>query len=148
MSGQQMQPDLPIVARNPQTGESVRVDIGGALQAAMREAVAAAVAQSKDALLDNGRKALVKATSGEKVTVTHQGSQEIEDNFSVGPATKRTFLQGMAVDLGFAAMAVLATVTAGDFDITDVEQWTLLGAMVLKTCIQTGMSYVMRLKVE
>jgi hypothetical protein len=125
------------------------IDLG----ALIKEAVNTAVQQNKDALIASGQKAIAKAASGEKVSVKHAGSaadsSEVEDNFDFGPSSKRTLLQGLAVDLGFAAMAVLGTATAGgDFDITDAEQWTILGAMLVKTVLQTGMSYVMRLRVD
>jgi hypothetical protein len=150
---QRMQPDLPpIVARNPQTGEQVRVDIGAELREAIRQAVTGAVAQNKDTMIASGQKLATNALTGQKSTVNAAvpaalADSELEDNFQMGPATKRTLLNGLAVDLGFAAMAVIGTVSATDFDITDTEAWTLVGVMLVKTVIQTGMSYVMRLKV-
>lgn len=147
---QQMKPDLPpVVARNPQTGETVRVDLGADLREAIRQAVAASVVENKDAMLGNAQAAIKKVAQGQKPTVTApQGPIELEGEFEMGPSTKRTLLQGLAVDLGFAATATLATVTSTDFNFFDKEAWTLTAVMMLKTLIQTGMSYMMRLKVE
>jgi len=153
MPGQQMQPDVPIVARNPQTGETVRVDLGTDLREAIRQAITQSVVENKDVMMGNAQKLAANALTGQKSTVNAAvpaalAGSELEDNFEMGPATKRTLLNGLAVDLGFAAMAVIGTVSATDFDITDTEAWTLVGVMLVKTIIQTGMSYAMRLKVN
>jgi hypothetical protein len=153
MPGQQMQPDVPIVARNPQTGETVRVDLGTDLREAIRQAITQSVVENKDVMMGNAQKLAANALTGQKSTVNAAvpaalAGSELEDNFEMGPATKRTLLNGLAVDLGFAAMAVIGTVSATDFDITDTEAWTLVGVMLVKTVIQTGMSYAMRLKVN
>lgn len=152
MPGQQMQPDVPIVARNPQTGEQVRVDLSTDLREAIRQAIVQAAVENKDALQANAQRALVKKVQGEQLSVAAPtpaalAGTELEDSFEMGPATKRTFVQGMAVDMGFAALAVLATVTSTDFNVADKEAWTVVGVMMLKTLIQTGMSYAMRLKI-
>lgn len=152
-SPQQMRPDIPpVVARNPQTGETVRVDLSTDLREAIRQAITQSVVENKDAMIGNAQKAIAKAAKGEKVTVQAPipaalAGSLAENSFQMGPATKRTFVQGMAVDMGFAAMAVLATVTSTDFNVADKEAWMLVGVMMLKTVIQTGMSYVMRLKI-
>lgn len=151
---QGMQPDVPpVVARNPQTGETVSVNIGTDLREAIRQAITQSVVENKDALQANAQRALVKKVQGEQVSVSAPtpaalAGGELEGDFEMGPATKRTLLQGLAVDMGFAAMTAVGMATAGDFDFTDPEQWSLLGVLMLKTLIQTGMSYVMRLKVD
>lgn len=58
----------------------------------------------------------------------------------------RTFIQGLAIDLGFALLSVLA-LALGDFDFLDGAAWATLGVLVLKTIIQTAISYVARLKI-
>jgi hypothetical protein len=44
-------------------------------------------------------------------------------------------------------LAAGATVIGPGADVFDKELWTLVGAMMLKTIIQTGMSYMMRMQV-
>lgn len=152
-SPQQMRPDIPpVVARNPQTGETVRVDLSTDLREAIRQAITQSVVENKDAMIGNAQTAIAKAVQGQKPTVQAPVPAALagtvaEDSFEMGPATKRTFVQGMAVDMGFAALAVLATVTSTDFNVADKEAWTVVGVMMLKTLIQTGMSYAMRLKI-
>ena len=150
---QQMRPDVPIVARNPETGETVRVSIDSDLREAIRQAITQSVVEGQDAMQDNLRRAAAKKLAGEKVTVSAPvpaalAGTELEENFEMGPATKRTLLQGLAIDMGFAGMATLMTITSTDFNIADKEAWIFVGVMMLKTVLQTGMSYMMRLKVD
>lgn len=58
----------------------------------------------------------------------------------------RTFVQGLAIDIGFALLSVLA-LALGDFDFLDGAAWATLGVLVLKTIIQTAISYLARLKI-
>ncbi|MGX4711635.1 hypothetical protein [Rhodococcus ruber] len=58
----------------------------------------------------------------------------------------RTFVQGLAIDVGFALLSVLA-LALGDFDFLDGAAWATLGVLVLKTIIQTAISYLARLKI-
>ncbi len=58
----------------------------------------------------------------------------------------RTFVQGFGIDLGFALLSVLA-LAFGDFNFLDGAAWATLGVLVLKTIIQTAISYVARLKI-
>jgi flagellar motor component MotA len=57
----------------------------------------------------------------------------------------RTFVQGLAIDLVAALVAVLAMLA--DLDPFAKETWILLGALFVKTLIQTVAAYVMRLRV-
>ena len=57
----------------------------------------------------------------------------------------RTFVQGLGIDIGFALLSVLA-LALGDFDFLSGAAWATLGVLVLKTIIQTAISYVARLK--
>ncbi|WP_418344919.1 hypothetical protein [Rhodococcus pyridinivorans] len=58
----------------------------------------------------------------------------------------RTFVQGLAIDLGFALLSVLA-LALSDFDFLSGAAWATLGVLVLKTIIQTAISYIARLKI-
>ena len=145
---EKMQYDAPPPPKRP------AIDI----QAAIQEAVNQALIQSKDHMQANAQRALVKGVQGKKPAVQHQGKEEeslleeitgdIEEAWTGGPVTTRTFIQGMAVDLGFAMLATLATVMGSDFNAFDKEAWTLVGVLMLKTLITTGLSYMMKLRVS
>ena len=128
MPAQQMRPDPP--ALKPPIN----------IQAAIQQAVQAAITENKDQAIANAQKAAKKIVSGEKL--------EVESSFSGGPVTTKTFVQGMAVDLGFAAMATLAMVAQPDFNVLDKDAWVLIGVLMLKTIIQTGISYAMKQQVK
>ena len=55
----------------------------------------------------------------------------------------RSFLQGLAVDLGVAVITVLVTVF-GDANGWGDLQWGIIGFTLAKTCVQSIASYVMR----
>lgn len=110
------------------------------IQQAIQDAVREAVEQNKEAAVANAQKAIKKVATGEKV--------QLESSFSGGPMTTKTFVQGMTVDLGFAAMATLAMVAQPDFNVLDKDAWVLVGVLMLKTIIQTGISYAMKQQVR
>lgn len=144
---QQMQPDIPpVVARNPQTGETVRVDIGTELREAIRQAITQSVVDNKDAMAANTNRAIAKMVKAEVKEEVEEQTDNLEASFSGGPATTRTFIQGAALDIGAAVMAVVATMVGPDTDIFSTELWTLVGVMMLKTILQTFMSYAIRFK--
>lgn len=58
----------------------------------------------------------------------------------------RTFLQGLGFDILFALVSVIA-LSLNDFNFLDGAAWATLGILVLKTIIQTAVSYVARLKI-
>jgi hypothetical protein len=133
-------------AVNPQTGESVRVDVGQSLQDAIKQAVAESIKTGTPEMQANAKKAIAKAVSGEKVTV--KAPNEIEGEMQFGASTKRTLLQNLAVDIGFAATTTLGMMTQDNFDFTDPEQWKIMGILLVKTAITTLLSFMMRLKVD
>lgn len=152
---EQMQPDVPpvpVVARHPDTGEAVKVDIADSLQAAIQSALTEALTANKDQLQANAQNAITALVSGRKPVVEKEkkttSDGHVEDAFSVGPHTIRTFFSGMAIDVGFAVVATLATVFSPNFNAMDTEAWLLVGAMVLKTGLSTAISYVLKLKVR
>lgn len=149
-SAEEMQYDGP-----PQPKRPAPVDLNAAIQ----DAVNQALIQSKDHLQANAQRALVKGVKGKKPTVRHNSRDDdenifeeiagdIEDAWTGGPVTTRTFVQGMAVDVGFALLATLATVMGGDFNAFDTEAWVLVGIMMLKTLITTALSYIMKMRVS
>jgi hypothetical protein len=132
-----MRYDVPVVATNTQTGQRVPVD----LQAVIQQAVNQAVAQNKDQLAIRAQRAIEKAVTKESDEIR----EEIEGSFTGGIATTRTFIQGAAIDIGAAVLAVLATMIGPDTNLFDKELWAIVAVMMVKTVIQTGISYTMRL---
>lgn len=57
----------------------------------------------------------------------------------------RTFLQGMGLDIVFALVAVIGTL--GNVNFFSKAGWITLGVLVIKTIIQTVISYIARLKI-
>ena len=146
---QQMRPDtVPVSARNPQTGEQVRVDISQDLRAAIQQAIKAAVNENKDGLAQSGQAVVKSAVAGSRPTFELPESVHLESSFEAGPATIRTFMQGAALDMGAAVFAVVATMLGPDTDIFDKELWGIVGVMMVKTVIQTGLSYAMKMRVR
>ena len=118
------------------------------IQGAVQEAVAANMGH----LQASAQRALSNTVQGKKVTIAHvdapTGEQEIEDSWSGGPATTKTFVQGFVIDIGFAMMAAFATIMTPGFNVMDREAWTVVGALAVKTVLQTGISYMTKLKVS
>ncbi len=59
---------------------------------------------------------------------------------------KRTFVQGLAVDVLFA-IATTLLLWLPDADLSSREAWLVIGTALLKTALTAAASYVMRLKV-
>lgn len=137
-----MRPDIAPPPPPPPPAQP-RFDIAAMIQAAVNEAIV----NNKDQLQANAQRALVKGIKGEKITVKNPGNH-IEDSWQSGPATKKTLVQGLVVDVGFAVMAALATVTQPGFNFFDAEAWTVVGALVIKTVLTTAISYMTKLKVD
>lgn len=137
---QQMQYDVPVAAAAPAVPG---IDLGSLI----REAVNTAVQQNKQQFVANTQKAIEKAVDN-KTEPIEAKVEHLEGSFQGGVVTTRTFIQGAAIDIGFAALAAGATVIGPGADVFDKELWTLVGAMMLKTMIQTGMSYMMKMQVK
>jgi hypothetical protein len=76
------------------------------------------------------------------------GEGEIGHEMVVADAksrSKRTFVQGLGIDLAVATVAVILAFVGQD--PFNRNTWILLGALLAKTLVQTVASYVMRLRV-
>ena len=60
--------------------------------------------------------------------------------------SKRTFVQGLAIDVAIAIAAALL-VWLPDADLSSRTAWIILGTAVAKSTLTAAASYVMRLKV-
>lgn len=114
-------PAAPVSALDPATGQMVAVDVPDNLRDALGQAIAGSMSDAAAAVT-------TKATA-------------VEASLQGGPVTTRTFKQGLAVDLSLAAAAVVATTTSGTFDPFSKEAWVILGLLLVKTLVQTGLSY-------
>ena len=134
-------PQVPVVARNQQTGESVKLDIGAALQKAVN-----------DALKENSRIAAANATKALQAKANSSfgidGDETIEEAFQSGAVTKLTLARGLALDAGVGLVAAFATIADGPgFSVFDKELWTtIMPALLAKTVVQTFMSFAMSSK--
>lgn len=128
----QYQPDIPVAQ-----------SMGSVIQQAVN-----------DALQENARHAAANATRAmQKKAKPHglmeiDGSETVEEAFQSGAVTTMTFVRGIALDIGVAIVAAFATIADGpNFSAFDAELWkTIVPALVIKTVVQTGISFAMKAK--
>jgi hypothetical protein len=127
------------------------IDYTKILKDAFIEAMREAGPQLKDTAGDYVKQTVDHVTKGDKidwdhptvVATTAQGRELVVADAK--SRSWRTFLQGLIFDIGFALVAVLATLSGAD--PFQKETWILFGTLVIKTLISTVISYVMRLKI-
>jgi hypothetical protein len=147
---QQMRPDVPtqVTARNQATGESVKLDIGSVIQQAVNDALR----QNSAAAAQNASKAMqakaIPRAAMPKGSMELTGDETVEEAFTSGAVTRITFIRGLALDVGVGLVAAFATIASGpNFSAFDKELWTaIIPALLMKTVVQTVMSYVMKAK--
>jgi uncharacterized protein (DUF983 family) len=115
----QMVPDVPVIARNPATGEQVRVNVS----AALREAIKAAITET------------VAGTMVSAFAVEHPKAVTVAYRL-----TDRTLMHGAAIDLAVAAAAVVATILSPDSTFT-AAMWVVTAVLAVKTLVQASVSY-------
>lgn len=143
-------PELPFEPPAlPQRPEEVVKDLTGVdldYGKVLADAFADALRQVRDESGPLVRDSVGAITSGQPVEVvakTSKGKQLVVAD--ARSRSFRTFLQGLGIDIVVAIIAVLATLT--NLDPFDRQTWILLGALLIKTVVQTAVSYVMRLRV-
>jgi hypothetical protein len=141
-------PPQTVTARNQQTGETVKLDLGSVIQQAVNDALrqnSAAAAQKASTAM--AAKAIPRAAMP-KGSTELTGDETVEEAFTSGAVTRLTFLRGIALDIGVALAAAFATIASGpNFSAFDAELWTaIVPALVMKTVVQTGMSFVLKAK--
>lgn len=112
---------VPVVARNPETGEAVRVDVSEDLRAAIRAAITDSVMESRPELVG--------------VAKAHPSLVRVAQEFA-----ERTLLHGAGIDVAFAVAAVLATVTGPDSTLTKVL-WVITAILAAKTLLQAASAF-------
>lgn len=136
-------PSAPPVAP---TGSTLSV-----IDAGIKEAIAAAMPAIKAQALDYAKAELQDTLAGKTIdqahptiTVTTAKGKELQIADAKN-RSYRTFIQGLSLDIFFALMAMVGTLTG--FDPLAKASWLTLGALVLKTIFQTAISYVSRMKI-
>ena len=112
---------VPVVARNPETGETVRVDVSEDLREAIKTAINSTVMEHRPELVG--------------VAKAHPTVTQLAVEFA-----ERTLLHGAGIDVAVAIAAVLATVTAPDSTLTHAL-WIITACLAAKTLVQAGAAY-------
>jgi len=137
-----------VTARNQATGQSVKLDIGSVIQQAVNDALR----QNTAAAAQNATRAMqakaVPRAAMPKGSLELTGDETVEEAFTSGAVTRLTFLRGLALDVGVGLAAAFATIADGpNFSAFDSELWqAVIPALVMKTVVQTGISFVMKAK--
>jgi hypothetical protein len=122
------------------------VDVSGITEA-IKTALADAVRMGADYVYQTGQ----AVAAGQQVdhrnpTVTATDSTGYElVKADARSRSGRTLVQGLIIDLFFAVVALLGTVTHAE--VLDKASWTIFFVLLGKTLIQTSLAYFMRLKV-
>jgi hypothetical protein len=128
------------------------VDFGKILKEAFSDALVEAGAKLKETSKGYAKDSWGAIKEGETVDVLHPtvtATTSKGQELVVADAKSRsgrTFVQGLLIDITFAVIAVMVGLSS-DFDPMQKGAWIVLAALVIKTIIQTIVSYVMRLKV-
>jgi hypothetical protein len=131
----------------PPPGMDVGAIIGASVKAAVNELLPALKDQAAGYIRETGQAAKRGDTVDHQhptITATTAAGRElvVADAKSRG---WRTFLQGLAIDVFAALLAILGTLTG--LDPFAQETWVIVGALAVKTLIQTVISYIARLQV-
>ena len=127
------------------------IDVSDVMKDALADALRQAATKLKEGAKDYGKASWDAIREGKSVdilspTITAETSKGKE--LVVADARSRswrTLVQGLAIDITVAVIAVLAMLT--DMDPFAKETWILLGALVIKSVVTAIVSYFMRLKV-
>lgn len=122
-------PPVPVVARNPVTGEQVRVDVGKDLREAIKQAINSTVMENRPTLAH----------------VASTVQPRFEGAFRGGFFTDRTLLHGAVIDLAVAVLAALATYVSPESGFSK-GAWLVVGALAAKTVMQAGLSFATKVK--
>jgi hypothetical protein len=123
----------------------------GSIEASIKEAIAAAMPEIRAEALNYAKAELQATLSGQQIdqahptiTVTTSKGKELKIA-DAKSRSYRTFVQGLSLDVFFALVALLGTLT--NFDPLAKASWFTLGALVLKTIFQTIVTYISRMKI-
>lgn len=111
-------PPVPVSARNPVTGERVRVDVSEDLRQAIKAAINGTVMEN--------RPALAQAAKAHPQAVAF---------------IERTMMHGAGIDLVVASVAAIATIIWPHSWFTSAA-WVVTGVLACKTLVQSGVAAV------
>jgi hypothetical protein len=143
-------PDKPLPDLIERVGPE-GVDFGKILKDAFSDALVEAGTKLREGAKDYAKESWEGIRKGETVDVLHPtvtATTEAGKELVVADAKSRsgrTFVQGFAIDLFAALIAAMAALSGMDPLVK--ETWVLIGALFVKTIVQTIISYFMRLKV-
>jgi hypothetical protein len=120
---------VPVVARNPETGEQVRVDVSEDLREAIKSAI-------NDTVFEN-RPTLAR--------VAVKAKPHLEGAWRGGFFTDRTLLQGAAIDICVFLVAAVSTYVSPDSGFSK-GAWVAAAVLAAKTVIQAGVSFAMKVE--
>jgi hypothetical protein len=139
-------PDNVVVPNPPTT-----VGIGDLISATIRATITQILPAIKDQALGYARASINAAGADQEVDHTHPTITATTSNgrsLVVADAKSRswrTLVQGLIIDLIYALIATLATLSG--MDPFEKETWLIFGALVIKTIVQTVISYIARIQV-
>jgi hypothetical protein len=127
------------------------INFGRILKDAFVEALRESQSELRESATDFAQEAIRATVAGKSidwenptiVAETEKGKQLVVAD--ARSRSWRTLLQGLGIDVTFAIVAVLSTLT--NLDLMQKETWIILGALLIKTIVQTVVAYFMRLKV-
>lgn len=143
----------PVTAEGPNpvvvaagTVQDIGKEVAGAIAGAVQQGAGALQKEVTSYVIKGG----IAQTTGQNIDMT---KPTVTVTTSTGTVLKvadaknrfyRTFLQGLSLDIMFALMALLGTLT--NLDPLSKASWLALGLSVLKTILQACVSYVSRMR--
>ena len=127
------------------------IDMGAVARDALTDALEAAWPALRDKAVGYAKDSVKDIMAGQTVDVlnpTITAETKAGKELVIADAKSRswrTLVQGLAIDLFAAVLAVIGTLSGADPFVK--ETWLLVGALLIKTVIQTVAAYVMRLRV-
>lgn len=141
----------PVQQRPSPAQSAQQADISDQIERAVGEAMSGLTPWLQKQALDYAKDYAMGRLTGRDVsgfpTITTQDKKTGKEVIVADARNRsfRTFVQGIGIDLLFAFVGLLAMVSS--MDVTDKTAWTAFGVLVLKTFVQTVVSYVSRLKI-
>lgn len=128
--------------------ESWAVQLERAAAEAAQEALKKAAPTIQEQVSAYTQSYITGILTGKPVAPTITGTTLTGHDLTIASAKNRswrTFLQGMGLDIVFALVAIVGTL--GDVNFFSKAGWVTLGILVIKTIIQTVVSYIARIKI-
>lgn len=142
-------PEPPVTRPTP-AESAQKIDLGDQVSVALREAFRESFPQIQKTLIEYMKDATLAKMQGKEVSpwpnitaTTPTGGQLVIAD--ARNRSFRTFWQGLSIDIVMALVGLLSMLANMNF--FDKTAWITFGALVVKTLLQTVVSYVSRLKI-